>query len=237
MPEVSEIGSNLKRATDDYDADLPTPVVTNPLPYDESAEHSQLIDEEAKLFAENYAARRQYRWQGQERWMGRENEEKRLVNILHPHAVFAKLKAAGVDCSIEPALVKVWDIDHSSGLQTIKEKTRSNARFWLHDKAILGRVGISAWVWQDGKRVAKLITSLQYPCGPEWSVMRFDEFDVPTVEKYRGWRTAMLALIQAEVLTEEEVERAFGRATEDDVAELWWASLEAHRAKPRGEKR
>jgi len=194
------------------------------------------MDEEAQLFAENYAARSRYRWQGQERWMGRENEEKRLVNILHPHAVFAKLKSAGIDASIEPAMVKVWDTDHSTGLLAIKEKTRSSARLWLHDLVINDRVGISAWVWKDGKRVAKCITSLQYPRGPEWSVMRFDKFNVPTVEKYRGWRTALLALIQNEVLTEEEVERAFGRAPDDEVAELWWASLETHRKKLAGIK-
>lgn len=234
MPEAREILSNAKRAPDDYDVDLPTPVVEDPLPYDESEVHEQLLDEEARMFVENYEARARFRWQGQERWMGRENEEKRLVNILHPHQVFEKLQAAGVDCSIEPAMIKVWDIDHKTGFKIVKEKTRSSARFWLHDVAIRGRVGISAWVWQNDVRIAKVVTSLQYPYGPEWSLMRFDEFDVPTAEKYRGWRTALLQLIKEGVVTEAEVERAFGRATQDDVAELWWAQLEEYRKKATG---
>ncbi len=208
MPEASEILSNAKRAPDDYDVDLPTPVVEDPLPYDESEAHEQMMDEEARMFVENYEARARFRWEG-----------------------FEKLRAAGVDCSIEPAMMKVWDIDHKTGIKIIKEKTRSNARFWLHDVAIRGRVGISAWVWQNGVRIAKVCTSLQYPYGPEWSVMRFDDFDVPTAEKYRGWRTALLQLIKQGVVTEAEVERAFGRATEDDVAELWWAQLEEIRKK------
>jgi hypothetical protein len=42
--------------------------------------------------------------------------------------------------------------------------------------------------------------------------MRFNERGIATKEKYRGWRTAMLVLIVAEILTEEEVDRAFGPA-------------------------
>ena len=162
--------------------------------------------------------------------MGRENEEARLVNILHPHAVFQKLKDAGVDCSIEPATDWVWDIDAKTGLAMPKQRQRSNARFWLHDNVIMDRVGISAWVWKDGERVAQYITYLQYPQGPEWSVMRFDEYDVPTSEKYRGWRTAMLRLIQEGVLAEEEVDRAFGPVAMGEVSELYREQLQAYRA-------
>jgi hypothetical protein len=60
------------------------------------------------------------------------------------------------------------------------------------------------------RKVQKTITSLQEPYGPEWSVMRFSEYGVAIKEKFRGWRTAMLVLIAAEILTEEEVDRAFG---------------------------
>ena len=40
--------------------------------------------------------------------------------------------------------------------------------------------------------------------------MRFNEHGIATKEKYRGWRTALLVLIAAEILTEAEVDRAFG---------------------------
>src|SRR5271155_754810 len=148
MPEISEIRSNLKRSELSYDDELPTPVVTDPLPYTDSSSQ-QLIEEETRMYAENYRARAANRWQGQERWIGQENEDRRLVNILHPHAIFQKMRDAGIDCSVEPAVDKVWDVDAATGLTVLKQRTRSNARFWLHEEVILDRVGISAWVWRD----------------------------------------------------------------------------------------
>ena len=229
---VLEIRSNLRRSEEDYDKELPTPVITNPLPYQDT-HNQQLIEEERRLFEENYAAAHSQRWAGQERWMGRENEEARLVNILHPHAVFQKLIDAGINCSIEPATDWVWGIDDKTGLSIPVQRTLSTARFWLHDNVIMDRVGISAWVWRNGERTAQYVTYLQYPRGPEWSVMRFNEYDVPTCEKYRGWRTALLRLIQEGVLEEKEVDKAFGPVSMGEVSELYRQQLEDYR-KTRG---
>jgi hypothetical protein len=198
------------------------------LPYTDTSS-AELIDAEQKLWEENYRARAPYRWEGQERWQGRENEEMRLVNILHPHAVFQKLRDAGVECSIEPAIDWVWDIDHKTGLTVPLQRTRSAARFWLHDVVIRDRVGISGWVQRNGRRTVQYITYLQHPLGPEWSLMKFDDFDVPTYERYRGWRTALLRLIQEEVVTEDEVDRAFGAVTENAASELYLEQLDAFR--------
>jgi hypothetical protein len=233
MPEISEIRSNLKRSEKSYDDELPTPVVTDPLPYTDSSSQ-ELIEEEARMYADNYRARKAFRWQGQERWIGRENEEMRLVNILHPHAVFQKMRDAGIDCSIEPAIFKGWGTDAATGLVALKTYTRSTARFWLHEEVILDRVGISGWVWQDGQRVPKYVTYLQYPRGPEWSVMRFDEFDVPTDEKYRGWRTALLRLMQEEIITEDEVNKAFGEPVHNAASELYFEYIAELREKRKG---
>ena len=63
--------------------------------------------------------------------------------------------------------------------------------------------------------------------------MRFDEFDVPTSERYRGWRTALLRLIQEGVLSEAEVDRAFGPVAMGDVSLLYREQLEDYR-KARG---
>jgi len=229
---AGEIRSNLKRVEMSYDEELPTPVVAEPLPYVDT-NNQQLMDEESRIFAENYAARAPNRWKGQERWMGKENEEARLVNILHPHAVFQKLRNAGINCSIEPAVDYVWEPDDKTRLIVQKQRNLSNARFWLGDNVIMDRVGIWAWVWQDGVRTVKYVTYLQYPRGPEWSLMRFDEFDVPTSERFRGWRTALLRLIQEGVLTEEEVDRAFGPVSMGDVSLLYREQLEDYR-KARG---
>lgn len=236
MPEAGQIGSNLKAVTTSYDEELATPDIE--IRYDDRPSSQETIEAEQELFEENYRAAHTRRWKGQERWMGRRNEEMRLVNILHPHAVIRKLQAAGVDASIEAAVVKVWALDGPTGLITLQQKARSSARLWLHDEAVYlkgtsqtnaGRIGISAWVWDQGERVVKCLTSLQWDCGPEWSLMYFDEMNVPIRERYRGWRTALLALITNDVLTEDEVDRAFGPVIENEASELYRESLRDYR--------
>lgn len=237
MPEAGQVGSNLKRVETDYDQELATPDVE--IRYDEKPSSQQTIEAEQELFENNYRAAHARRWKGQHRWMGKENEGMRLVNILHPHAVIRKLQDAGVDASIEAAVVKVWRADDRTGLLTLQDKTRSRARLWLHDEVIYlkgtsetnaGRIGISAWVRsKDDEQVVKCLTSLQWDCGPEWSLMHFDEMNVPICERYRGWRTALLALITHDVLTEDEVERAFGPVTHNDASELYLETLKGYR--------
>jgi hypothetical protein len=238
MPEAGIIRSNLKEVTTSYDQELPTPEVE--MVYDDRASKQENIEAEQELFEENYRVAHARRWEGQERWMGRRNEEMRLVNILHPHEFIRKLQAAGVDASIECSVVTVWAVDDKTGLLRLFPKPRNNARLWLHDEVVYmrgtsetnaGRIGVSAWVADPAGegRVPRCITSLQWDCGPEWSLMHFDKFDVPTTERYRGWRTALLRLILADVLTEEEVDRAFGPVIENEASELYRATLRSHR--------
>jgi hypothetical protein len=161
------------------------------------------------------------RWQGQERWQGKENEAMRLVRIYHPHTFIDLLARAGV------AATRDADV----------ERNPRNSRIWLNDFIAkmeirpgewvsTGRVGVNAWLYDpaQGKRVAQHITTLQYPFGPEYSIMNFNKFNVPTQEKYRGWRTALLALIVKGAITEEEAERAFGPAV-SPAAEFYLKSL------------
>ena len=237
MPEAGIIKSNLKPVTVSYDEELPTPDIE--IVYDDRAASQQTIEAEQELFEENYRAAHERRWKGQQRWQGKRNEEMRLVNILHPHEWIRKLQSAGVDASIEPAVTMAWVPDDKTGLLILKPKARSNARLWLHGEAIYlkgtsethaGRIGVSAWVTDaDGIRVPKCLTSLQWDCGPEWSLMHFDALDVPTCEKYRGWRTALLALITNDVITEAEAERAFGFVVQNEASELYCETLQSYR--------
>jgi hypothetical protein len=119
--------------------------------------------------------------------------------------------------------------DDTTGKLVLRRKERSNGRLWLHDEAIRDRVGISAFVIENGQRVRKLITWLQYPWGPEWSLMHFDQYDVPICERYRGWRTALLHLVRMEVLTEQEVNRAFGPVPITPVSLLYRAVMHKKR--------
>jgi hypothetical protein len=183
---------------------------------------------------QNYIAAEGRRWKHQRRFMGKENEEMRMSRILHAHEVFRRLRRAGVDARIEAPSFDVWIPDDHTGRLMPFRKERSTGRLWLHDYAIAGRVGVSAWVIENHHRVRKMVTTLQYPYGPEWSLMRFDLFDVPITERYRGWRTAMLALILANVLTEAEVERAFGPVTLSPISLIYREALYNHRQRKAG---
>jgi hypothetical protein len=67
----------------------------------------------------------------------------------------------------------------------------------------------------DGKEV-----EWQYVCGVqvgymhEYSSMHFDSHGLPLNEKWRGWRTVLLRLIQLGHITEEQALKVFGEPTE-----------------------
>jgi hypothetical protein len=192
------------------------------------------------LYERNVETAKARRWKGQERWQGKENIEARLVRIMHPHAIFRVLQNAGIDARIESPIRDVWVIGKDGKPTMIQVACNTNARLWLNDGVMRGRfhdrIGVNAWVRDDdtGERKWKTVTTLQYPCGPEWSVMMFDAYNVPTEEGYRGWRTAMLHLIIANVLTEEEVNRAFGAPVMGYTSLLYREHLWNHRRKRMG---
>jgi hypothetical protein len=160
-------------------------------------------------------------WGGDDHQKQMEAERERMVNILHPNAVMRKLRAAGVDArtSEHPnariwlnewsinglvglnAWVKPQEMDDEGYLLGISQATSQAQKDLLTENYMAARAG---------RLVRKTLTSLQEPYGPEWSIMRYNERQVATKEKYRGWRTAMLVLIVADILTEDEVDRAFG---------------------------
>jgi hypothetical protein len=48
---------------------------------------------------------------------------------------------------------------------------------------------------------------------PEWSQLRVDARGLPTTERYRGWRTVLLALINKGFITLEQSDKVFGKPT------------------------
>jgi hypothetical protein len=186
---------------------------------------SQYVEENLELFESNRMKARDQWLPGQERWE-EQHEKDRLVNILHPSAVMRKLRAAGVDAREEEhpnariwlnsftraglvgvnAWMKPEPMEEEGYLLELSYATTQRQKDLLTDNFLACRAG---------RKVRRTLTSLQDPYGPEWSVMRFNPHGVATKEKFRGWRTAMLVLIYAGVVTEEEVDRAFGRPSGD----------------------
>jgi hypothetical protein len=240
MPQVHEIGSNLRRATTTYDEELAIPQHLldeyNKRPVIERKPTSEEQEGIAERYEFNYAAAAPQRWEDQQRFMGIENERMRFVNLMHPYQVFWKLQRAGVDARIEAASYDVWMPDDKTGIPVKVKRERTHGRLWLANEAINGRVGVSAWVTdkETGERKRKQVTTLQYPFAPEWSLLYFDIFDVPITEKHRGWRTALLQMILQDVLTEEEVNRAFGPVPLHFVSLYYRRQLYTHRQRKAG---
>lgn len=69
------------------------------------------------------------------------------------------------------------------------------------------------------------VGTLQSPNNTEWMVMAFDEFGVPTIAKYIGWRTALLSMIRLDVITEKEAHKAFPLKGGTDASEWYMQQL------------
>lgn len=64
---------------------------------------------------------------------------------------------------------------------------------------------------------------------PEFSIIEFNAQDVPVKEKRRGWRTALLRLIKAEIITLEQANRVFGPAI-GEASYQWYRQLHEWRS-------
>ena len=181
---------------------------------------SAWVEENLELFEANCAKAKQQQLPDQERWQ-KEHEAARLVNVLHPSAVMRKLRAAGVDARDEEhPNARIWLNDFTRvglvGLNAWVTPTPMDEEGYLLELSYAETqrqkdlLTANFHACLEGRKVRRTMTSLQEPYGPEWSIMRFNDRGVATKEKYRGWRTAMLVLICAGILTEQEVDRAFG---------------------------
>lgn len=184
------------------------------------------VEESLELFELNCEKAKLQHLPGQGHWGMDEREREqiertRMVNILHPNTIMRRLRYAGIDARTE---------EHPNARLWLNDWTRQGLvgiNAWVlpqemdEDGYLLGLSQASSQAQKDlltenfmaaraGRRVRKTLTSLQDPYGPEWSILRFNDRGVAVKEKFRGWRTAMLVLIVAEVLTEQEVDRAFG---------------------------
>lgn len=159
-------------------------------------------------------------WEGQERWQGADNEAMRTVNPMTPIQFIEKLQAAGISAAVEPKIVPESHYDENHILR-IYDCESSDSTICLGKAVWRDMVAVRAWVNGEFIRVDKL----QVPLGPEFTVMRFDEYNVPTEEKYHGWRTAVLALIIRGVITEKQADAAFGKVVENAASSFYRQQL------------
>jgi hypothetical protein len=88
----------------------------------------------------------------------------------------------------------------------------ANAMFWYREHPHRDKLTLLHGNY-FGTEDPKVACWVQYGYMPEFSIMRFDEHGVPLDERRRGWRTCLLQLILKGILTEDLVDREFGKAT------------------------
>ena len=158
----------------------------------EAKNSQEFLEKSQMLFEANENHSKPNRWNGQGRWQGEEAEKMRLGLILTPFQFLERL-----------------------------ERVIGKGRVFMSPFAVAKRVALLAKNPKPApviilpnqpeprKDGLEQVGTLQYPCGTEWMVMRFDEYGVPTTAKYLGWRTALLSMIQLGVITEKEAHQAF----------------------------
>jgi hypothetical protein len=90
----------------------------------------------------------------------------------------------------------------------IKKLRDAGVKCWYRIHPQRGKVTL---IVQRGELPPEVGCWCQFGFAPELSVMRFDDHGVPTVEKYRGWRTCLLQLILKSVISQTKAEEVFGK--------------------------
>lgn len=170
----------------------------------EASQNTQEYLEKAQMLHElNTELESHNHWDGEGRWKGRENEEMRIGKIMSPFTFLERL-----------------------------QRVIGEGRIFLDGVAVLKRVALLApdptggsLLYLPGQPKGRddglvRVATLQYPCGSEWMVMKFDEYGVPTSPKYLGWRTALLSLILNGIITEKQAHQAF--PVGEDEASDWY---------------
>jgi len=159
------------------------------------AKNSQELMEKTQMLHEmNERAANANKWDGQGRWVGKENEDMRVVNIMAPQQFLKKLEAVIGEGRV---FLNRFAVAKRVAL-LVPNTAAQRSALWTPDQ--VGRT-------DDDKFLQ--VGTLQYPCGPEWMVPRFDEYGVIKNAKYLGWRTALLSMIHLQVVTEKEAHKAF----------------------------
>jgi hypothetical protein len=188
-----------------YDAELSVPDPTDPRIRAEAEEFErrdpadrvsqETVEEYERLKEENTDAVKRYRFDQQEELR---DEHMRLVNIISVFELWRRLRAIGV-----------------------------HVRYMTNPNALLksGMIGMDCMQRVADGVIWKYICGVQFPMMPEYSVVRFDEHELPLGEKYRGWRTVLIRLVHKGCMTEGQALDGFGRESSGPVGRRWRQSL------------
>lgn len=74
---------------------------------------------------------------------------------------------------------------------------------------------------------------MDVPMMYEWSVLKLDQYGIPTGEETRGWRTVAVQLVEKEIITEAQCHKIFGAPPANRLSDRYYRSLwEKRHGKP-----
>jgi hypothetical protein len=214
--------------------------------------NNEYLEKAEMLFEINAMVRSKGKWEGQGRWQGKENEEMRIVNIMHAHQFLKKLNAHGFRADIfrkpdsliwlGPVVkgrigVYAMAVGEAGKVAHFEVVDRVNRLIWSRDfeklpgpgqQAIMNEFNLAVEGIKKQLPAMARVAMIQDNYSPEWSLFRFDEYDCPTTEKYHGWRATLLSLITRGVLTEDQAHKVFGKPM-GPASEFYRMQLQNHR--------
>jgi len=119
---------------------------------------------------------------------------------------------------------RIGRVMHASTFINLLQK--AGVKCWYRKHPQAGKITL---VVQRGDMAAEVGCWLQAGFMPELSVMRFDDHGIPTTEKYRGWRTALLQLILKSVIKEKVANEIFGAPATTPAFHRYNATLQMFR--------
>ena len=209
---AEELGIHAPRTdTEKREAELVAALPHEDRASNETRENLQQLQEE------NSASVREFRLFDQAE-VGEAAQDERTGRILPAFTFVEMLWKCGIVCVLTRVNVQ--------GLRSLKGKAHARERAAHYDRTMAGLVVNSSRAMP--LPAPRYVTWVQIPAMIEYSVMRFDGHGLATSEKYRGWRTVLLKLIQEGLLTERQANHVFGEPR-GPAAARWGQILQSFR--------
>lgn len=79
----------------------------------------------------------------------------------------------------------------------------------------------------------RFVCYMDVPMMYEWSVLKLDQYGIPSGEESRGWRTVAVQLVEKEIITEAQCHQIFGAPPANKLSDRYYRSLwEKRHGKP-----
>jgi hypothetical protein len=115
-------------------------------------------------------------------------------------------------------------VNKMSTRQFMEKLRDSGIKAVIMDNGMAGTVGL--WCMPPNRTdKMRYVCFLQVPAMYEWSVLRLDAHGIPSGEKFRGWRTVAIQLVEKEIITEQQCHQIFGVPSPNTISARYFRSL------------